>query len=127
MKLERAIQNSSDKSASFNPRSYRTALPLDDELSSAVSRIGMPPGEDPFGAEMAEATRRGSLTHDQAPVNAEGAESNLPHDHTDADRQDDVEEDESPEHRVAKVMHSGDVREEVYVSRRLRSCDHSTI
>jgi hypothetical protein len=119
MKLEKAIHNPSEKSAAFNPRSYRTAVPREDELSSAVSRIGSAPGDDPFAAEMGNVIQPLSKGTDDV-------ESNAPPQIT-GDSDDDalveVEGNESTNRRVSKALRSGDSIEEAYVSCSIRTID----
>jgi hypothetical protein len=113
MKLERSLHHAPEKAALVHPRSFRTAVPRDDELSSAVSRIGLPQGEDPFAAEMGDATRRSSVGNIKE--NEEDTEQNkLPIETVDDDFAEETDANDN-ERRVSAALQSGDSIEETYV------------
>jgi len=113
MKLERSFHHAPEKTALVHPRSFRTAVPRDDELSSAVSRIGLPQGEDPFAAAMGDATRRSSVgnikEHEDDPE-----QNKLPIETVDDDFAEETDADDN-QRRISAALQSGDTIEETYV------------
>ncbi len=124
MKLERVSNNPADKSSSFYPRSQRNAIPKHDELSSAISRVDAPAGEDPFSLAMADAFGRSSTTSlVQVP---EGEEISVQQraDSEDEEILDDSQAAETDKHRrIAQTLQSGDTVDEAFNIARIVGVD----
>ncbi len=114
MKLERVSNNPADKSAAFYPRSQRNAIPRQDELSSAVSRVNAPASEDPFALAMADAFGKPASSLGQVPENEEVAEAPRP-DSDDEEILDDTQASDKDKHRrIAQTLQTGDSVDEAY-------------
>jgi hypothetical protein len=112
MKLERVVQQRTEKVNAPPTRSFRTAVPREDELSSAASHMGQPQGDDPFAAQMGEATRRPSIDGERmdsvlqtAPLAIESVDDELA-DETGGD---------SKQRRIENALQSGDTIEDCFV------------
>jgi hypothetical protein len=112
MKLERVVQQRTEKVNAPPTRSFRTAVPREDELSSAASHMGQPQGDDPFAAQMGEATRRPSIDGEgmdsvlqTAPLAIESVDDELA-DETGGD---------SKQRRIENALQSGDTIEDCFV------------
>jgi hypothetical protein len=121
MKLERILHHAPEKATLVHPRSFRTAVPRDDELSSAVSRLGLPQGEDPFAAEMGDATRRSSIGNIKE-NEEETEQSKLPIETVDDDFAEEPDVNDK-ERRISAALQSGDSIEETFVRIALRHSD----
>lgn len=113
MKLERAVEQPAEKSTALYSRSFRTAVPREDELSSAASHIGQPQGEDPFAAQMGEATRRPSVDRDQTENDLQAPSLAITSVNDELGDETDVN---SRQRRVDNALQSGDTIEDCFVS-----------
>jgi len=113
MKLERVLHETTDKSTALYSRSFRTAVPREDELSSAASHVGQPHGEDPFAAQMGEATRRPSV--DRASTENYSQTAALAIESVNDELGDETDVD-SKQRRIENAMQSGDSIEDCFVS-----------
>lgn len=113
MKLELVTTNVADRSSAFNPRRHRNPIPRADELSSAVSRVGL--SDDPFSQAMSDAVSGKSIpatiqehSEDQRPAetDAESGDDEILDDRT--------AEETDRMRRITQTLQPGDTVEDIF-------------
>ncbi|KAJ9113849.1 hypothetical protein QFC19_000042 [Naganishia cerealis] len=112
-----AVLVDADKAAAFYPKSHRNAIPRTDELNSAASYIGTTGGQDPFAEAMGDAANQAvEVAKAKNDIQHEAELPMVPGEDEDDDDEDtlrDVPEEDGKKRRIAEMLATGDVVEDV--------------